>query len=303
MIAAGVWFFISRTLAGKIGALSNQVLEASQEMASASSQVAQSSSSLSDGATRQAASLEETSASLEEMSAMTRQNSDHADQARQLTLENNQVIEKTRDAMTELVSSMGDINQASEETSQIIKTIDEIAFQTNLLALNAAVEAARAGEAGAGFAVVADEVRNLAMRSAEAARQTSGLIERTVKSVRCGSSVLEKAGTAFSETAESAAKVGSLIEEISVASREQASGIEQVAGAVTDMDRVTQQNAAAAEQSAAASRQMQSQASGMETVAEDLVALVTGRGRSVAAIPGTPPHGLKKEPHTPSAAV
>ena len=150
-------------------------------------QVSSSSQQLAEGTSQQAASIEETSSSLEEMSSMTKQNADNAGQANQLMVEVGKVIDKANDSMGRLTVSMQYITQASEETQKIVKTIDEIAFQTNLLALNAAVEAARAGEAGAGFAVVADEVRNLAMRAAEAAKNTANLIEGSVKRVKDGS--------------------------------------------------------------------------------------------------------------------
>ena len=146
------------------------------------------------------------------------------------------------------------ISKASEETSKIIKTIDEIAFQTNLLALNAAVEAARAGEAGAGFAVVADEVRNLAMRAAEAAKNTADLIEGTVKKVQDGSLLVATTNDAFSQVKESTTQVGNLVSEITEASKEQSSGIEQVNIAISEMDKVVQQNAANAEEMNAQAR-------------------------------------------------
>ena len=191
---------------------------------------------------------------------------------------------------------MSEISKASEETSKIIKTIDEIAFQTNLLALNAAVEAARAGEAGAGFAVVADEVRNLAMRAADAARNTASLIEQTVKKVGDGSTLVARTNEAFGEVAEAAAKVGDLVAEISAASQEQAQGIEQVNKAVAQMDKVVQQNAANAEESASASGEMNSQARNMRRFVEDLVALVRG-GSSTDSIAKTKKadHSMKKK--------
>jgi len=172
---------------------------------------------------------------------------------------------------------MEDISKASEETSKIIKTIDEIAFQTNLLALNAAVEAARAGEAGAGFAVVADEVRNLAMRAADAAKNTAELIEGTVKKVNDGSKLVSTTNDAFNQVAESSAKVGDLVAEISEASKEQSNGIEQVNIAITDMDKVVQQNAANAEESASASEEMNAQAEQLRDYVGDLVQLVSGK--------------------------
>ena len=178
---------------------------------------------------------------------------------------------------------MSDISKASEETSKIIKTIDEIAFQTNLLALNAAVEAARAGEAGAGFAVVADEVRNLAMRAADAAKNTAGLIEDTVSKINHGSEIVTKTNDAFSKVAESSSKVGELVGEIAAASKEQSDGISQVNTAVAEMDKVVQQNAANAEESASASEEMNAQAEQMKGFVNELVTLISGKGHRIGA--------------------
>ena len=203
---------------------------------------------LAEASSAQAASGEETSSSLEEMSSMTKQNSDNANNANSLMQEANQVITSANNSMGDLTTSMGEISKASEETQKIVKTIDEIAFQTNLLALNAAVEAARAGEAGAGFAVVADEVRNLAMRAADAAKSTADLIEGTVKKIKGGVDLVETTNEGFSKVAESSGKVGDLLGEIAAASKEQAQGIEQINIAVTQMDKVTQQNAAGSEE-------------------------------------------------------
>lgn len=252
--------------------------EGAGQVSTSSGQIASASQSLADGSSEQAASLEETSSSLEEMSSMTKQNADNANQADNLMKEANLVVGKANDSMAELTESMSEISTASEETSKIIKTIDEIAFQTNLLALNAAVEAARAGEAGAGFAVVADEVRNLAMRAADAANNTAELIEGTVKKTKDGTELVVKTNEAFSEVANSAAKVGELVGEIAAASNEQSRGIEQVNTAVIDMDKVTQMNAANAEQSASASQEMSAQAEQMTAMVDDLVTLVGGRG-------------------------
>jgi methyl-accepting chemotaxis protein len=255
-----------------------ELTEASSQVASGSNQVQASSQALAEGSSEQAASIEETSSSLEEMSAMTRQNADHAGQADTLMKEANQVVNQANGSMAELTKSMKEISSASEETSKIIKTIDEIAFQTNLLALNAAVEAARAGEAGAGFAVVADEVRNLAMRAAQAAKDTARLIEGTVKKVNDGTGLVARTNEAFSEVAASAAKVGELVSEIAAASQEQNKGIEQVNLAVNEMDKVTQSNAAGAEESASASGQMNAQAEQMKEMVNQLVALVGNIG-------------------------
>jgi methyl-accepting chemotaxis protein len=275
-ISLPVIYLISRSIVNPIRNTIEGLNEGAEQVASASGQVSAASQSLAEGSSEQAAAIEETSSSLEEMSSMTKQNAEHAGQANTLMKESNAVIERANIAMNEVTSSMEEISKASVETQKIVKTIDEIAFQTNLLALNAAVEAARAGEAGAGFAVVADEVRNLAMRAAEAAKNTSDLIEGTVKRISEGSELVIKTNEAFSGVTSSSAKVGELVEEIAAASNEQAQGIEQINSAVTDMDKVTQQNAASAEESASASEQMNAQAEEMKGMVESLIMLVEG---------------------------
>ncbi len=271
-------FIIVRSITRPINRIVEGLNQGAEQVASASGQVSSSSQSLAEGSSEQAASIEETSASLEEMSSMTKQNADNAGQADVLMKEANQVVSAANNSMQELTVSMQEISRASEETSKIIKTIDEIAFQTNLLALNAAVEAARAGEAGAGFAVVADEVRNLAMRAADAAKNTAALIEDTVKKVNDGTGLVDTTNDAFGKVAESASKVGELVAEISAASNEQAQGIGQVNIAVTEMDKVVQQNAASAEESASAAEEMSAQAEQMKAMVNELIALVEGGG-------------------------
>jgi methyl-accepting chemotaxis protein len=253
-----------------------------------SMQVAASSHLLADGATTQAASLEETSSSLEEMSSMTRQNAENANKARAKMGEAKAVVEKANIQMGQLTEAIGEITRSSEETGKIIKTIDEIAFQTNLLALNAAVEAARAGEAGAGFAVVAGEVRNLALRAAEAARNTSELIEKTIQAIKKGNEMTVSTRDAFSANAELSGVIAQLVDEITEASQEQANGITQVNKAVAEMDRVTQQTAANAEESASAAEEMSAQAIRMGDYIEDLAAVIDGgRGAVGPALPAT----------------
>jgi len=182
--------------------------------------------------------------------------------------------------MSQLNTAMSGITDSSNKISKIIKVIEEIAFQTNLLALNAAVEAARAGQAGAGFAVVADEVRNLAMRAADAARNTAGLIDGTVQKIRSGSELVAKTNEAFKRVADSTGKAAQLVGEIAAASSEQAQGITQISTAVSEMDKVTQQNAANAEESASSAEEMSAQAAQMREIVGGLIAVVGGAGRT-----------------------
>ncbi|MBF0199965.1 MAG: CZB domain-containing protein [Desulfamplus sp.] len=277
-IAAGVLlsFFIARAIIKVLTSISEGMEEGANQVAAASSQVSSSSQSMAEGASQQAASIEETSSSMEEMASMTRKNSDNSKQADVLMKEAHQVVNRANASMDQLVKSMEEITHASEETSKIIKTIDEIAFQTNLLALNAAVEAARAGEAGAGFAVVADEVRNLAMRAAEAAKSTAKLIEGTVEKIGSGSQIVTDTGRAFKNVSESTSNVAHLLSEISEASMEQSEGISQVNIAITEMDKVVQQNAANAEETASASEEMNAQAEQLRDYVRELMMLVKG---------------------------
>jgi methyl-accepting chemotaxis protein len=265
--------FTRRNITRPVNRIVEELNEGADQVASGSGQVSSASQSLAEGASQQAASIEETSSSLEEMATMTRQNAENAAQADSLMKEANRIVEDANQAMGKLTGSMQEISRASEETQKIIRTIDEIAFQTNLLALNAAVEAARAGEAGAGFAVVANEVRNLAMRTAEAARNTAELIEGTVRKIKDGYALVGKTNEAFTGVSGSSEKVGELVAEIAAASHEQAKGIEQLNESIGLMDHVVQKNAADAEESASASQQMNAQAENMKSIVQQLLAL------------------------------
>jgi methyl-accepting chemotaxis protein len=224
---------------------------------------------ISSGAQEQASSLEETASSLEEMTATVKQNADSARQASQLAAGSRDSAEKGGQVVKAAVAAMTEINQSSSRISDIITTIDEIAFQTNLLALNAAVEAARAGEQGRGFAVVAAEVRNLAQRSATAAKEIKGLIQDSVRRVENGSELVNRSGQTLEEIVQSVKRVTDIVTEIAAASKEQYTGIEQVNKATMQMDQVTQANASQTEE-------MSSTAQGLSANAEQLQALVAG---------------------------
>jgi len=277
-IAFGLIRSITRALGRAISGLN----ESTGQVAGASGELSASSRSLAEGASAQAASLEETSSSLEELSSMTRQNADNAREADGLMKESRRLVDTATVFMSDLNHSMDDIAKASDETSKIIKTIDEIAFQTNLLALNAAVEAARAGQSGAGFAVVADEVRNLAMRAAGAAKSTSVLIAGTSNKIGQGGDLVARTTGAFNAVVDNATKVAGLVGEIAAASDEQSNGIEQLNKAVAEMDNVTQSNAAKSEETASASQQLFAQADQMKAIVQELIDLA-GQAKNQSA--------------------
>src|SRR5512145_387455 len=251
--------------------------EGALNVADASQQVAGAGQALSEGASNQASAIEETTSSLTEMAAMIKQNALNAGETDKMMKKNtNEVLRQANESMGRLSKSIEGIAGASEATRRIIKTIDEIAFQTNLLALNAAVEAARAGEAGAGFAVVANEVRALAMRAADAAKETTNLIDNTISTVKRSSDLTRQTQDAFKENMEIVGKVGQLIDEVAAASHEQAQGIGQIGKAVAEMDKVVQRTAANAEESASAAEELNAQALQMKKNVEQLVTIIEG---------------------------
>jgi methyl-accepting chemotaxis protein len=241
----------------------SQVRRSADSIVEASTQIASASADLSSRTEQTAANLEESAASVEQVSATVRSSADNAQQAASLAHSNTKIAERGGEVISRVVTTMEAINTSSSKISEIIGTIDGIAFQTNILALNAAVEAARAGEQGRGFAVVASEVRSLAQRSADAAKEIKVLISGSVQQVHVGTDVVRSAGDTMAEIVTSAKRMGSLLGEISTSATEQSSGIAQVNTSVQELDRMTQQNAALVEETAAAAGSLNQQAHGL----------------------------------------
>ncbi|WP_321784650.1 methyl-accepting chemotaxis protein [Paraburkholderia sp. J94] len=232
-----------------------------ESIATATRQIAAGNIDLSSRTEEQASALQETASSMEQLTGTVKQNADNARQASALAANASEIANKGSSVVSQVVGTMGDINQSSAKISDIITIIEGIAFQTNILALNAAVEAARAGEEGRGFAVVAGEVRSLAQRSSAAAKEIKALIDNSVERVQAGSALVDEAGRTMTEIIGAVQRVTDIMGEIAAASQEQSSGIDQVARAVTQMDEVTQQNAALVEEAAAAAQSLEDQAS------------------------------------------
>jgi methyl-accepting chemotaxis protein len=287
-------------------AVAKKLQGAARDVAGISAEVSSSCTNLAEGASEQAASIEQTSASLEELTSMAKQNTQHVHSAKarandaRVTAEAGakdmqgmtQVMDSMQVAGKELDRSMEEIKQSGNAISKIIKTIDEIAFQTNILALNAAVEAARAGEAGMGFAVVADEVRNLARRSADAARETSSLIENSITKSDQGVQMSQRVSSSLKQIIESSRlvdkrlqeivgqvrEVDSFMNQVTVSSQEQSVGVEQIAQAVTQMDQVTQSSAASSEEAAGAAAELNVQSGVLQSSVEELLSLIGASG-------------------------
>jgi len=278
--------WLAHGIAGPIRRISEGLRAQSENLDAAAGQVSAASQTLAAGSSEQAASLEETSASLEEMSSMTKRNADDAaDTNRIMTDEAMANFDEMSKRTAQMNVAIAASVTASKETAKIIKTIDEIAFQTNILALNAAVEAARAGEAGAGFAVVAEEVRSLAQRSAKAARETAEMIESSNAKIIEASELNTQVVAALERNTEAARRVSTSVASIATASKEQADGISQVNIAVSQMDRVTQSNAASAEETAGAAQELNAHSISLKSVVNELVGLIEGAGAQAAAAP------------------
>ena len=280
-------WFISRAVIHSLNGISDALQAAVTQTTTASGQLSSASQSLANGCSEQGSAVAETSAALEEISAMIRSTSDNAEKAKSFANQARMAAQSGAQTMVEMNTAMHAIETSSAEVAKIVKNIDEIAFQTNILALNAAVEAARAGEAGAGFAVVADEVRSLAQRSAAAAKETAEKIETAIANSRHGSASCGKVGESLEEIVQKVISADSLVAEIATAAREQSQGIKQVGIAMTQMDKITQENAANAEQSASAAEQLNSQACQMQDNVQLLRMLIVGGNRAqvVAASP------------------
>lgn len=276
-----VGFFIIGTLSNPVNQVIKGLSISAVQLNNASEQLLESSNTLADGAIRQAGSVEQTNAALDEMASMCRKNAEMTRSAEELMKENIEKSGHSLKALVDITKNMAQVEAESGQMSEIIETIDGIAFQTNLLALNAAVEAARAGEAGAGFSVVAREVRNLAMRATEAANNTQALLKRTVDRISQCAAAIKDVNQDFESIIESATIMGEKTYSITVASRDQSNGIEQINLAGTEIENVTQQAAASAEEFAAASGELSAQAEKMDNFVVDLSAIF---GRNSASV-------------------
>lgn len=277
-------YYITRSITKSMNAITSRIREGAQQVAAASGQLSASAGQLSQGSTEQAAAIEETSSTLQESASMMDQNLTNTKQAAQLSEHAKDAADKGNHEMQEMMSSIQEIKKSSDQIAKIIKVIDDIAFQTNILALNAAIEAARAGDAGMGFAVVAEEVRNLAGRSAQAAKDTSAIIESNIELSTKGVSIAGKVREALNEITIQSKKVNELMDEVAAASQEQSLGIEQVNKSIAQVTVVTQQNAANAEESASAAEELNAQSENMKQIVEELSMLVYGTVHAINQI-------------------
>ena len=282
-----------------LGRTVSQVRVATDSIATASGEIASGNADLSSRTESQASSLEETASSMEELTSTVKQNADNARQANQLVVSASDVAVKGGQVVGQVVETMSSINESSRKIVDIISVIDGIAFQTNILALNAAVEAARAGEQGRGFAVVATEVRNLAQRSASAAKEIKSLISDSVEKVDAGTRLVDEAGKTMNEIVTSVKHVADIMGEITAASQEQSAGIEQVNLAITQMDEITQQNAALVEEAAAAAQAMQDQA---RSLSHAVSVFKLDHAMGQAAMPVTAPKAVRAPVKSSSTA-
>lgn len=274
ILAVFLGYIVNRQLGNILRRIVSSLSSGAEQMSAAAGQVSGASQSLAEGASEQAASLEETSASMEELTSMTKGNAEHAQQAKSTAGTTKSSADAGAEQMQTMQAAMDGVMTASQDVTKILRTIDEIAFQTNILALNAAVEAARAGEAGMGFAVVAEEVRALAQRCAAAAKETATKVEESVKKSQQGVQISGEVAKAFTGIQAQVKSLDHLVGEIAGATNEQSQGIGQVNSAVSEMDKVTQSNAANAEETAAAAEELNAQAMSLKEIVVELENLV-----------------------------
>jgi hypothetical protein len=274
LMSAAVAVWVIRSTTRSLGAASGELLRQSQQIAEASNRIAAASQLLASGASQQAASLQETSASTEEINATARKNSENSQAAAELVTSSQGHFAEANRSLDQMVAAIDEISTESNKISKIIKVVDEIAFQTNILALNAAVEAARAGEAGMGFAVVADEVRNLAQRCAQAARDTSALIEGSIAKSSAGKMRVDQVTAAIRAITDESSRIKALVDDVNLSSQEQARGVELVARAIMQIEQVTQKNAAGAEESASAVAELNAQSETLKNIVEQVSAVI-----------------------------
>ena len=287
---------MNQSLNKKMSQIVGQIKTSGEAISIASRQLVQGNLNLSNRTEQQASTVEETAASVEELSSTVKQNAQHAHEAKELAEAASNVASKGGEVVSRVVATMDDIHQSSKKISEIISVIDGISFQTNILALNAAVEAARAGEQGRGFAVVASEVRNLAQRSASAAKEIKGLIGDSVSKVELGSKLVAEAGMTMTATVDSIRRVTALMFDIANATREQSDGIEQIGQAITQIDDVTQQNAALVEEASAASESLERQS-------DDLAELLRTFRLGSTGIPSSAPVRPNTQIHNPAVVA
>lgn len=273
-------WLISRSIVMPINGILEIIADNSKKSRQASDNTFTAGKFLADTATRQASAIEETSASAEQISATIRKNADNAAEAEHIVKEVRQIIQRVGVSMADMSVSIKDISETGRQTQGIIKIIDNIAFQTNMLSLNAAVEAARAGEAGSGFAVVANEVRNLAVRAAQAAKDTGSLIETVIRKINEGAELAEKNSADFSQAMDITGKAGKIVSEIASSSAEQAQGAEQISNAMSELEKTTQDNTANAEQFVSIAKEMLNQSGQTENLVSQLIAVVQGERRA-----------------------
>ncbi len=273
-VAAGALSFISIRTSRRINQTTGQLRTLGEQLSQAASQFASAGEDLAQVSSEQAAALEETGASLKELEQKTTQNAAAAREAAGVSAESTRVTTQGADAMKQFAQTINEIRTASEQTSQVIRVINDVAFQTNLLALNAAVEAARAGEAGKGFAVVAEEVRALAIRSAEAAGNTQSMIDRAIESSRQGTKLAEQLQQVFESIKSGTHRFDQIVAQIAEASTDQVNGLAQINRAMSEIDTATQRNAAVAEESAASGAQLATDTKSLRDVANALAKLI-----------------------------